>query len=236
MTSAHSIEPLNDSSTEPAVRGFLHLPANDTGDALILTHGAGGNCHSRLLVELAGAFCEVGYKVVRCDLPFRQARPHGPPFPAVAARDREGLRNAIRSMKLSGAKRVFAGGHSYGGRQATMLAAEDSQLTAGLLLLSYPLHPPRRPAELRTGHFSRLVTPALFVQGSRDSFGSVAEMRLALQLISAKTMLLEVEAAGHDLLAKSRAKQLSNVNLPNVNLPQSNLLQKIVSAFQTLMK
>src|SRR5712671_5957677 len=166
----------SDLSAEPAVRGFLHEPSQPSGDALALTHGAGANCQSKLLIALADTFAGVGYLVLRCDLPFRQNRPTGPPFPAMAARDREGLRRAVEVMRRKITGRIFLGGHSYGGRQATMLAAEVPELVAGLLLLSYPLHPPRKPAELRTAHFPKLRTPALFVQGSRDPFGLPAEI------------------------------------------------------------
>ena len=83
-----------------------------------------------------------------------------------------------------------------------MLAAEQPDIAAGLLLLSYPLHPPRRPAELRTAHFPQLKTPALFVHGSRDPFGSHEEMRAALALLPERNKLLEIEGAGHDLVGK----------------------------------
>lgn len=195
-------------SAQPAVRGFLHEPAQPNGDALVLTHGAGANCQSKLLVAIANSFADAGYLVLRCDLPFRQSRPHGPPFPAMAARDREGLLRAIEVLRSRTPGRLFLGGHSYGGRQASMLAAEHPQLVAGLLLLSYPLHPPRKPAELRTAHFPQLRTPALFVHGGRDPFGSHEEMRSALALIPAVNSLLEVEGAGHELLGKKASDDL----------------------------
>jgi len=94
---------------------------------------------------------------------------------------------------------IFLGGHSYGGRQASMLAAEDPNLARGLLLLSYPLHPPGKLTQLRTAHFSKLHTPAVFVHGSRDPFGSLEEMQAALRLIPAPAELLAMECAGHDL-------------------------------------
>lgn len=194
-----AVREFDDVAAEPAIRGFLHDPALANGDTLVLTHGAGGNCQSKLLTAVAEAFAEIGLLVLRCDLPFRQARPHGPPFPAMAARDREGLGRAVNLLKEKTPGRIFLGGHSYGGRQATMLAAEHADLVSGLLLLSYPLHPPRKPADLRTAHFLRLNTPSLFVHGGRDPFGTHEEMRSALALIPAKTSLLELEGLGHDL-------------------------------------
>jgi uncharacterized protein len=198
----------SDSSAEPTVRGFLHEPQQANGDGLVLTHGAGANCQSKLLIALADAFAGVGCLVLRCDLPFRQSRPHGPPFPAMAARDREGLRRAVDMLRSRTPGRIFLGGHSYGGRQGSMLAAEQPQLATGLLLLSYPLHPPRKPAQLRTAHFSQLKTPSLFVHGGRDPFGSHDEMKAALALIPAQTMLLEIEGAGHELLGKKTEENL----------------------------
>jgi predicted alpha/beta-hydrolase family hydrolase len=198
----------SDLSAEPAVRGFLHEPAQANGDGLVLTHGAGANCQTKLLIALADAFANAGYLVLRCDLPFRQSRPHGPPFPALAARDREGLRRAVDILRAKTPGRIFLGGHSYGGRQGSMLAAEQPELIAGLLLLSYPLHPPRKPAELRTAHFPQLKTPALFVHGGRDPFGSHDEMKTALALIRAQTTLLEIEGAGHELLGKKSEENL----------------------------
>jgi predicted alpha/beta-hydrolase family hydrolase len=91
------------------------------------------------------------------------------------------------------------GGHSYGGRQATMLAAEDPAVADALLLLSYPLHVPDKPEQMRTEHFPRLRTPALFVHGTKDPFGTPAEMRKALATIPARYEVQFVEGAGHDL-------------------------------------
>ncbi len=102
---------------------------------------------------------------------------------------------------------VFLGGHSYGGRQASMLCAEEPDLVSGLLLLSYPLHPPRRPEQQRTQHLPDLRTPALFVHGTRDPFGTVTELERAIKMIPAKTKLLTVEGAGHDLGFKGKAKK-----------------------------
>src|SRR5207248_6418450 len=86
------------SFAERDVRGFLHLPNAAPERGLVLTHGAGGNCRAPLLVAAAEAFCAAGFVVLRCDLPFRQRRPSGPPSPAGAAADRAGLRAAGDAM------------------------------------------------------------------------------------------------------------------------------------------
>ncbi|MGA2697941.1 MAG: alpha/beta family hydrolase, partial [Terriglobales bacterium] len=122
-----------------------------------------------------------------------------------AARDRAGLKNAVTAMRGIVSGRVFLGGHSYGGRQATMLCAEEPEVASGLLLLSYPLHPPRKPEQLRTQHFPKLKSTALFVHGTRDPFGSIEEMEAALRLIPAKHVLLLMEGAGHDLGFKGKS-------------------------------
>lgn len=109
------------------------------------------------------------------------------------------------AMRAIGASRIFLGGHSYGGRQATMLCAERPATAAGLFLFSYPLHPPTRADHLRTQHFPSLQTSALFVHGTRDSFGSIEEMDCALKLIPARTELIVIDGAGHDLGFKGKA-------------------------------
>jgi hypothetical protein len=153
-----------------------------------------------LLLAVANAFTERGVTVLRCDLPFRQKRPKGPPTPSSAVADRAGLKDAVSELRTRVPGRVFLGGQSYGGRQASMLAVEKPGLVEGLLLLSYPLHPPGRPASARTAHFPALEQPALFVHGARDPFGTIEEMRSAIALIPARTALVELTGAGHDLL------------------------------------
>ena len=243
MSSSHVSEFVNQ-TLDPPIRGFLHTPDTPTAEVLILTHGAGGNAQAPLLRALADAFSNAGITVLRCNLPYRQLRPFGPPGPGDAARDRAGLKNAIAAMKQGAAikqgapllasvarsgdfpepghkGRIFLGGHSYGGRQSSMLCAEEPDLVAGLLLLSYPLHPPRKPEQQRTQHLPDLHTPTLFVQGTRDPFASIPELQQALKMIPAKTKLLPVEGAGHDLGFKGKATR-------------GELPQIILSEFQQL--
>ncbi len=218
----------------------MHVPPTPNGSALVLTHGAGSNAQAPLLVALADTFSAAGFTVLRCDLPYRQSRSFGPPGPGDAARDRAGLKNAIAAIKKTlgapllagfersgdfrplgapslspssrpGCESLYLGGHSYGGRQASMLCAEFSQtapdLVSALLLLSYPLHPPRRPEQQRTQHLPNLRTPALFVHGTHDPFGSIAELEQALKMIPAQTKLLPIAGAGHDLGFKGKTRQ-----------------------------
>ncbi len=206
---ACKLQPFEDAPPDQVpVRGFLHIPQTPSGHSIVLTHGAGANCGSALLTALAEAFCEAGLVVLRCDLPFRQARPHGPPPRGSAQRDQQGLRRAVECLKQFAPKRVFMGGHSYGGRQASMLAAAEPGLVDGLVLLSYPLHPPRRREELRTAHFPSLRTPALFIHGTRDGFGSLAELEDVVRLVPGETDVVAVPGAGHELLTKQNRDTL----------------------------
>lgn len=191
----------------PGVRGVLHSPDSNNGHVMLLTHGAGSNCQAPLLMRLSRAFEQAGYLVLRYDLPFRQQRPKGPPFPAGAARDREGIARTVELGRQMARGRVIVGGHSYGGRQSAMLAASTPQLADALLLLSYPLHPPKQPEKKRTAFFPDLRIPVLFVHGTQDPFASLEELRDAMALIPARTDLLPVEGAGHEL---ARAADLAN--------------------------
>ncbi len=240
---AASICAFADNAVDPHVRGFLHAPETPNGAAIVFTHGAGSNAQAPLLVALAETFSAAGFSVLRCDLPYRQVRSFGPPGPADAARDRAGLKNAIECVKKIAAAeknkgtppnavfvgwehKIFLGGHSYGGRQASMLCAQlaeqEPDLVAGLLLTSYPLHPPGRPEQQRTQHLPSLRTPTLFVHGTRDAFGSIAEMEHALKMIPARTKLLPVEGAGHDLGFKGKTKR-------------EGLLQALLGEFTSLV-
>jgi predicted alpha/beta-hydrolase family hydrolase len=178
---------------------FIHTPETPTGARIVLTHGAGANCRSALLIAVAEALCGTGLLVLRCDLAFRRKRPFGPPSPAGAAADRAGLKEAVERMRGMAAGPVYLGGHSYGGRQASLLAAEEPGLVDGLLLLSYPLHPPDKPQQLRTQHFPSLRTPAVLVHGTKDPFGSPEELEAAITAIPAPVRLITVAGAGHEL-------------------------------------
>jgi uncharacterized protein len=187
------------SINKPPVVGFLHEAEGTARQGLVLTHGAGANCGSALLVNLAAALAGNGWAVLRCDLAFRQKRKFGPPSPAQASADQEGLLAAVRELRSSLGTNVFLGGHSYGGRQASMLSSRHKDEISALLLLSYPLHPPDKPQQLRTAHFGDIHTPCLFVHGTADPLGSPDEMKNAVTDIPVKTRLMFLDGLGHDL-------------------------------------
>jgi uncharacterized protein len=211
MPTDPAVKVFSDVSADPPVHGFLHQPAVPNGDGLIFTHGAGGNCQGPFLIALAEAFAGTGFTVLRYNLPFRQARPFGPPRPSENARDRQGIRSAALAIRSHVTRNIFAGGHSYGGRQTSMLAADEPELTQALLLTSYPLHPPGKPDQLRTQHLSQIQEPVLFVEGVNDPFASIPEIEAAIKLILEKTALLPVPGAGHDLGFRGKNK---NEELP----------------------
>ena len=220
---SQNIREFADRTVDPNVIGFLHTPETAIGHGVVLTHGAGGNAQAPLLRALADTFAETGYTVLRCNLPFRQVRSFGPPGPGDAARDRAGLKNAVLVLREMVRGKLLLGGHSYGGRQSSIVCAEDPGLVPGLLLLSYPLHPPRRLEQQRTQHLPDLRTPTLFVHGTRDPFGTIEELERAIKMIPAKTKLLTVDRAGHDLGFKGKG--------PNGELP-ARILQNLQSMFE----
>ena len=194
-----SIMVMMETIVQDGIRGFLHSAEGEARAGLVITHGAGANCQTPLLVSLSEAFARYGFTVLRCDLPFRQRRPAGPPVRSLAAEDRAGLRKAANFLRERSGLPIVLGGHSYGGRQATMLAAEEPGVADTLLLLSYPLHVPDKPEKMRTEHFPNLSTPALFVHGTKDPFGTPEEMKKALTLVPGRYELQLIEGAGHDL-------------------------------------
>ncbi|MFC8180209.1 alpha/beta hydrolase [Rhodococcus sp. 14-2470-1b] len=191
------------------VRGYLHRADGPEVAALALTHGAGSDCTAKFLVDVATAWSAHGVTVLRFDLAFRQAKPSGPPHPSKSAADRESVARAVDHLGSVTAAPLVVGGHSYGGRQASMTVSEGLS-AVGALLLSYPLHPPGKPEKARTAHLPGIHIPTVFVSGTKDPFGTPDELRQAIATIPAPTEFLEIDGAGHDLsAAKHRVAERS---------------------------
>jgi predicted alpha/beta-hydrolase family hydrolase len=182
------------------VAGVLQRPDGPVGAGLILTHGAGSNRDALLLRRLADALTEHGVAVARIDLPYRQRRPKGPPSPSTAAGDREGIVAACALLReVVDDAPLLVGGQSYGGRQASMVVAEHPDVADGLLLTSYPLHPPGKPERARTEHLPDITCPVVVVHGASDPFATTDEITAALDLVAGPVRLVEIEKTGHDL-------------------------------------
>ncbi|MGU3434866.1 alpha/beta family hydrolase [Actinomycetes bacterium M1A6_2h] len=185
------------------VVGSVDRPTGAVRAAVLLAHGAGGNRESKILLSVSDALTARGLMVARIDLPFRQRRPKGPPSPSGAAGDRAGIVAAAAALKsLAADVPLVIGGQSYGGRQASMVVAEASDGEAvadGLLLLSYPLHPPGKPEKIRTEHFPHIRIPVVFVHGSSDPFASDDELAQAVTLVPSSVHVVNIAGAGHDL-------------------------------------
>jgi len=184
-----------------AIDGVQHRPDGDPRGVVLLTHGAGGSRESPMLIAICEAWARRGWLAVRYNLPYRRRRPKGPPSGSSTA-DRAGVREAIAQAVALATGPVIAGGHSYGGRLTSMVAAEQPAALAVLTLFSYPLHPPGKPERLRTEHFPTITVPTVFTHGSADPFGSLPELRAAVATIGAPTAIVEVSGARHDLVPR----------------------------------
>lgn len=183
------------------IAGIAHEPDGTPTGVVLLTHGAGGNRDAPLIVRICDEWARHGWLAIRYNLPYRRRRPKGPPSNS-AASDQAGIVEAIELAHTLTDGPVIAGGHSYGGRMTSMVAAQGADLAA-LTLFSYPLHPPGKPERARTEHLGQIKVPTVFTHGTADPFGSIDELAAAAQLIPAPTELIEITGARHDLGSKT---------------------------------
>jgi predicted alpha/beta-hydrolase family hydrolase len=169
---------------------------------VVLTHGAGGERESPLLQQVCDEWARRGWLAVRYNLPYRRRRPKGPPSGS-AAGDRAGIVDAITVCRGLSDGPLIAGGHSYGGRQTSMVVASDEASVDALTLFSYPVHPPGKPERPRTEHLPDIRVPTVFTHGTSDPFGTPGELRDAAALIAAPTEVVEITGARHDLRSKT---------------------------------
>ncbi|SHU89577.1 alpha/beta hydrolase superfamily enzyme, predicted hydrolase [Mycobacteroides abscessus subsp. abscessus] len=183
------------------IAGIAHEPDGTPTGVVLLTHGAGGNRDAALIIRICDEWARHGWLAIRYNLPYRRRRPKGPPSNS-AASDQQGIIEAIELAHTLTDGPVIAGGHSYGGRMTSMVAAQGADLAA-LTLFSYPLHPPGKPERARTEHLGQIKVPTVFTHGTADPFGSIDELTAAAQLIPAPTELIEITGARHDLGSKT---------------------------------
>ena len=185
------------------IAGIAHEPDGVPEGVVVLTHGAGGNRESELLQRVCDEWARRGWLAIRYNLPYRRRRPTGPPSGSVAT-DRAGIDEAITLCRTLTDGPLIAGGHSYGGRQTSMVVAEANPAQVDVLtLFSYPVHPPGKPERPRTEHLPDITVPTVFTHGTSDPFGTPAEVRDAAALIAAPTEVVEITGARHDLRSKT---------------------------------
>ncbi len=167
-----------------------------TDRAVLVTPGASATRDHPSLLAIEDALAPVGVPVERIDLPSRKATA------AVLDLVRDAAA-ALATRTGLAPGRVVLGGRSFGGRMCSMAVA-DGLPALGLVLVSYPLHPPGRPEKARTEHLPQLAVPCLFVSGTRDSFGTPAELEAATATIAGPVTHLWLEGGDHGLRGRDR--------------------------------
>ena len=172
-------------------------PSDRAIAALVLGHGAGSGQHSGFMVEAGRQLSARAIVVATFDFPYIAA---GRKSPDKAPVLEEAWRAAIAEARADEAFRslpLFIGGKSMGGRIASHVAAQGVEGVSGLVFLGYPLHPPGRPQQRRDAHLPAIAQPMLFVQGSRDEFGTAGDIRELLPRLNPQAQLFEVADGDH---------------------------------------
>jgi predicted alpha/beta-hydrolase family hydrolase len=179
-----------------SVAALAYSAANDrAGVTLILAHGAGGGQSSAFIVAFATALAERGIDVITSDFPYIELGRRVPDPNARLEGCYRAVIDTVRERGLCAPVRLAIGGKSMGGRIASQVAAGNVGEFAGLVFLGYPLHPPGRTDRLRAAHLPDVKAPMLFVQGSRDAFGTPEELRPIIEQIGPRADLFVVEGA-----------------------------------------
>ena len=160
--------PLANGDTEVSAAAGLPAPGTHCWATVVLTHGAGAAYDQPVLVDIARALRVAGIATVRFNFPYREQGRSFPDRAPAAIATWRAARAAAASLSTP-ATPIWASGRSYGGRMASMAAAEGMEL-AGLVYLAYPLHAPGKPEVLRDAHLGEIKAPQLFLQGTNDPF------------------------------------------------------------------
>jgi predicted alpha/beta-hydrolase family hydrolase len=186
-----------DLGTGASTTALVYAATGRATATLILGHGAGANQQSAFMVDFADALSNLGLDTVTFNFLYTEQRRKVPDrAPALEACYVAVVESVLKQLERG--RRLFIGGKSMGGRIATQIAAANATLPiAGLVLLGYPLHPPGQPQKLRDAHLSAVRRPMLFVQGSRDVFGTPRELEPVLSNLSPAPTVFVVEGGDH---------------------------------------
>jgi predicted alpha/beta-hydrolase family hydrolase len=184
--------------TDAETTAFVYAGQPGADSALILAHGAGAGPQSPFMVDFARGIARHGVHVVTFNFLYVEQHRRIPDRLPLLQGCYQAVVEAVRGHLADAGRRLFIGGKSMGGRIATHLAASERSLSLnGLVLLGYPLHPPGRPDRKRDEHLPAVARPMLFMQGSRDTFGSPGELQPVLARLSPPPTLHVVEGGDH---------------------------------------
>jgi hypothetical protein len=171
------------------------------GITIILGHGAGANQLSPAMRLFASGLAERGFDAMTFNFLYMEQGRRVPDPKAKLESCYRAVIDAARSHKKLKSNRVVIGGKSMGGRIASQVAASEESAAniAGLVFLGYPLHPPGKPDQLRTEHLPFVRPPMLFIQGSRDAFGTTDEIRGIIKKLRLTAKVYEIAGGDHSL-------------------------------------
>jgi predicted alpha/beta-hydrolase family hydrolase len=187
---------------------YRAAPRGHAGVTLILAHGAGANQSSSFIVHFARSLAARGIDTITFNFAYTELRRRLPDRNDKLEHCYRTVIEAVRSGKFhddAGRRKLVIGGKSMGGRIASQVAASGQEGIAGLVFLGYPLHPPGRPDKLRSKHLPDIRAPMLFVQGSRDAFGTPDELRAVLGGLKVAADFCVVEDGDHSFKVPKRS-------------------------------
>jgi hypothetical protein len=176
-------------------------PTDSPVAAMVVAHGAGAGQASPFMVRTASGLARRGVSAATFDFAYMAAGRRAPD--RTDALERRWTDAIAEARQAFAGLPLFIGGKSMGGRIATHVAARDGDGIAGVVLLGYPLHPPGKPEQRRDAHLPSVQAPMLFVQGTRDAFGTADEIRTLLPRLQRAT-LHEVQGGDHSFKVSGR--------------------------------
>jgi predicted alpha/beta-hydrolase family hydrolase len=194
-----------DTPRDAAVTAFEYpAEGKPLGATLILAHGAGAPQSHPWIVKAARGLAKRGVAVVTFNFLYMEQRKKAPDRTELLEGTYIAAVKAVRARSSLSANRLFIGGKSMGGRMALHIASKWSEAEGGpggalegLIFFGYPLHPPGKPEQQRSAHLPSIRARMLFIQGTRDAFGTPEELRPILDSLPAKTTLSVVEGGDH---------------------------------------
>jgi predicted alpha/beta-hydrolase family hydrolase len=200
-------------NTADSVTAMLYSAAkqNRAGVTIILGHGAGADQMSSFMRMVAEGFAARGLDAMTFNFLYKEQGRGAPDPKAKLEACYRAVIDAARSQKKLKDNKLVIAGKSMGGRIGSQVAAEDSDGIAGLVYLGYPLHPPGRLDKMRDEHLPKIKAPMLFVQGSRDAFGTEEEIRAIIEKHHLRATLYAIEGGDHSFKIPKSLGQQSQV-------------------------